>query len=282
MDLDLGCGNLNTCFGVRSPSGTVNDFVVGRTGSLLTTMTPTALPNLRLISGSYDGLIDAELKNGWKARLIDNIQLMDTAFTVLDLAAGTSVNVLDFFLAAKERIVLFVPESLSMQNAFLFIKSSIVRFIDQELSREERTLPIRNKVYEIIAKEPNLDLGTLINRLKLWDVYAGYMVRGIIDELQVKFVINMYRGGAERKYIERFHELLLRRLYLRNFQYLGMVHYGKRVHDAIQSVKPFMLTYPNDIVSRDVRELPTRLVKRIETQEPLLPELPQKQGFLFG
>jgi flagellar biosynthesis protein FlhG len=262
IDLDLGCGNLNTCFGVRSPTGTVNDFLMGRTGSLATAMTSTALQNLRLISGSYDGLIDTELKLGWRSRLIENLNQLDATFTILDLAAGTSVNVLDFFLAAKERIVIFVPESLSLQNAFLFVKSAIVRFIDLELGRAEHTLPIRNKVYEIIAKEPNLDLGTLIHRIKLC-------------------VINMYRGGNEKKYVERFHDLLLRRLYLRNFQYLGTVHYGKRVHEAIQSVKPFLPTYPNDVVSRDIREVATRLVRPAEMQEPRLPNLQERSGFLF-
>src|SRR5438270_9690698 len=90
MDLDLGCGNLNTCFGVRAPTGTINDFVFRRTPSLTSTITPTPIPNLQLISGSYDGVIDSELKNGWRSRLIDAIQMLDGNFTVLDLAAGTS------------------------------------------------------------------------------------------------------------------------------------------------------------------------------------------------
>src|SRR5262249_34561084 len=149
------------------------------TNSLSTTMTSTPIPNLRLISGSYDGVIDSELKDGWRSRLIDSINALDATFTILDLAAGTSVNVLDFFLGAKERIVVFVPESLSMQNAFLFIKSAIVRFIDLELGRDDQMLQVRKKVYEIIGKEPNVDLGILINRLKAWNVFAAYLVRGI-------------------------------------------------------------------------------------------------------
>src|SRR5438132_9292546 len=84
MDLDLGCGNLNTCFGVRAPTGTINDFVFGRTSSLTSTMTTTPIQNLRLISGSYDGVIDSELKDGWRTRLIDAIHTLEGSFTILD------------------------------------------------------------------------------------------------------------------------------------------------------------------------------------------------------
>src|SRR5947207_3493669 len=113
VDLDLGCGNLSSCLGVRSPAGSINDFIMGRTKTLASTMSLTHATNLQMISGAYDGLIDAQLTMDWKQRLIDNIVDLDAHYTCMDLAAGTSDNVMDFFLAANERILVITPESLA-------------------------------------------------------------------------------------------------------------------------------------------------------------------------
>jgi flagellar biosynthesis protein FlhG len=270
VDLDLGCGNLNTCLGVRTPSASINDFIMGRTDTLVSTMSRTDANNLRLISGAYDSLIDAQLSTGWKQRLLEHINGLDAQFTCLDLSAGASNNVIDFFLAAKDRILVITPESLSLHNAFLFIKSAIIHLIDQELSTALYLAPIRQEVHEILHHEKGVDLKTLVLRLKEWDRVSGYLVRGIIDEFELKLVVNMYRGGEEKKYLERFHNLLLRRLYLRNFQYVGVIHYGRKVHDTAQQLRPYIRSYPKDSVSRDIHEVADRLVQRIEDPEPVL------------
>ncbi len=270
LDLDLGCGNLNTCLGVRSPGPTINDFIFNRISSLTSATSSTELSNLFVVSGAFDSLSNGNLTDGWKNRLLDAIGQLHYSFALMDLAAGASQDVLDFFLAARERIVVVVPESLSMQNAFVFIKSAIIRLLEQELGRVSYLEPVRDKLQEIVSHEEIIDLKTLIDRLKEWDRFAGYMVRGIIDDLRIKIVINMYRGGKEKKYLERFHNLLLRNLYLRNFEYIGVIHFGKKVHQTVQSVRPFMLTHPNDSVSRDIRELAARLANQVEDPEPRL------------
>jgi len=270
VDLDLGCGNLSTCLGVRSPSGSINDFIMGRTSTLASTMSLTDSTNLQMISGAYDGLIDAQLTMDWKQRLLDQICDLDAHYTTMDLGAGTSDNVMDFFLAANDRLLVITPESLALHNAFLFIKSAILHLIDQELSKARHLAPVRQEVHEILHHEKGVDLRTLIARLKEWDKFSAYLVRGMIDEFQIKLVVNMYRGGEEKKYLQRFHDLLLRRLYLRNFQYMGMVHYGRKVHDTAQSLRPYIRSYPRDHVSRDIHEVAARLVRRIDDPEPVL------------
>jgi MinD-like ATPase involved in chromosome partitioning or flagellar assembly len=243
---------------------------MGRTKTLASTLSLTHATNLQMISGAYDGLIDAQLTMDWKQRLLDHMMDLDAHYTCLDLAAGTSDNVMDFFLAANERILVITPESLALHNAFLFIKSAIIHLIDQELSKARHLAPIRQEVHEILHHEKGVDLRTLIERLKEWDKVSAYLVRGIVDEFHIKLIVNMYRGGEEKRYLQRFHDLLLRRLYLRNFQYIGMVHYGRKVHDTAQSLRPYLLIYPKDHVSRDIHQVAAKLVKRIEDPEPVL------------
>ena len=93
VDLDLGCGNLNACLGVRSPNGTIDGFLTQK------------VQNLQQLNG------------------------LEANFTLIDLGAGTSEDLLDIFLGAGEKIIVVTPESLSLHNAFVFLKSAILRFL---------------------------------------------------------------------------------------------------------------------------------------------------------
>lgn len=261
VDLDIGCGNLNTTLGVRTPNGTINDFLLNRVTALDAVLSPTGRKNLQLVSCSYSGLTDFTIDSKVKNRLIDAIRKLDASFTLMDLAAGTSPEVLDFFLAAEERIVVINPESLSLHNSFMFLKSAVLHYVNQQLRQREFLEPVREKVAEIAASNESLDIRALIEQLKVWDRIAGYMVSGMIDDLKLKFVINMYRGGREKAYLSRFHNLLTRYLYMRsNVEYLGFVHFGKKVRESVQSVKPFLVTNPNDRVSGDLKQLAAKLI----------------------
>lgn len=275
MDLDLGCSNLNTCLGVRSLNFKITDFLLQKTRTLDNTMTTTEVKNLMLIGGSNGSPLDLQKESGqWKDRLSKAIRDLNASFTLLDLAGGVTPEVTDFFLAARERVVVIVPESLSLHNGFVFIKSAILRLLELELGRFDYLRPVRDKVREIVASEDNIELKTLLERLRAWDVVATYVVRGIIDELRIKLVINMYRGGQEKTYLQRFHHLLLKHLYLRNFEYLGIVHFGKNVRQTVQGMKPFLLAHPQDGVSRDIGRIASKLITNQEDLEPRL-EFPE-------
>ena len=54
---------------------------------------------------------------------------------VIDLGAGTSFNVLDFFLAAHEKIIILTPEPTSIQNAYIFVRNAVYRKLSRLTSK---------------------------------------------------------------------------------------------------------------------------------------------------
>ena len=65
-----------------------------------TSVTPTGIENLGLVSGALDHLDAANPRHAQKMRLLRHVQLLDADFAILDLGAGTHSNVLDFFLVS--------------------------------------------------------------------------------------------------------------------------------------------------------------------------------------
>jgi flagellar biosynthesis protein FlhG len=127
VDADLGGANLHTCLGVAQPRVTLSDFVEKRVERLEDVLVPTGHERLELVSGAMDELDAANLKHGQKTKLLRHLKSLDVDYVLLDLGAGTSFNVLDFFLIADLGVVVMLPEPTSIENAYRFIKAAFFR-----------------------------------------------------------------------------------------------------------------------------------------------------------
>ncbi|MDP2689719.1 MAG: P-loop NTPase, partial [Deltaproteobacteria bacterium] len=127
VDADLGGANLHTYFGIKYPPSGLEDFIKGRADSLEAVAIPTVLPNLRLISGAGEFLGIANPAHSQKQKLIRHIKDIDAEYIIVDLGAGSSYNVLDFFAISNEGIIVLVPEPAAIQNAYIFLKSFVYR-----------------------------------------------------------------------------------------------------------------------------------------------------------
>ena len=234
VDLDLGCGNLNACLGVRFPNGTIDGFLTQKVQNLQQLLTSTDPSNLRMICSSSSGSPNSRLNEERKKSLLQQLNGLEANFTLIDLGTGTSEDLLDIFLGAGEKIIVVTPESLSLHNAFVFLKSAILRFLWKELGKEDFLHPIRSNLEKMIDDQEELDLGIIIDRLKLWDQYAAYVLEGMIDDLKIKVIVNMYRGGSEKSHLKKFHHLLFRYLRIRNnLSFLGFVHFDKGIPSSV-------------------------------------------------
>ena len=194
MDLDLGGANLHTLLGIKSPDRTLNDFITRRFGELEDICIDTSEKNLRLISGASDVLSLANPHFSQKIKLMTHLSRLDADCVVLDLGAGTSFNVLDFFLIAHKKIIVLTPEPTSIQNAYIFVRNAVYRKLSRLSSKNpslqalikiamdpKNVLKIRtikelfqfieesdeNNIIEVLKKEiGDIHLGVVTNMVK--------------------------------------------------------------------------------------------------------------------
>jgi flagellar biosynthesis protein FlhG len=77
-------------------------------------------------------------------KIINAIHRLPFDRVFVDLGAGSTYNVLDFFLSAHEGIFVFTPEPISIQNTVQFIKAVYLRRVKQILKRYAFTNVSRN------------------------------------------------------------------------------------------------------------------------------------------
>jgi flagellar biosynthesis protein FlhG len=245
LDMDLGCGNLNACLGVRSPNGSINRYLSNQESSLTKIMTSTEQSNLEMICSSYGGSPEIELSVDQKKNLMSVISSLPADFVLLDLGAGISCDVLDMFLASTDKVIVITPESLSLHNAFVFLETVILHYLWRELERQDVLSTVKQNWGQMIDDREHLDIRSLIERVKVWDRYAGFVLAGLIDELGIKFIVDRYRGGIENAHLRKFHRLLYKYLCMRsNISYLGFVHSDRDVLASTRALVPFCTRIP--------------------------------------
>lgn len=269
IDLDLGCGNLNACLGVKYPPCAINDFLFDRVGSLDEVLIPTCQSNLYLVSCSYDGSELIRLDEGLKQRLIDGLRHLGADLIFVDLGAGVSADVLDLYIASDEKLLISVPESLALHNAFVLLKSSVYRLLWREFEREKALHPIKKKFADIVNSNGVLSLEQVVARLRAWDKYSSYIVEGLVSELKPKLVLNMCRDRTERKYLINFCNLVKKYLSI-EMEYLGQVDHNEEVRASTNALKPFVLNYPNASASKNLEWIASRIARPASRFRPRL------------
>ena len=128
VDMDIGGANLHILFGLFHPPSTLTDFFANRLTNLEDIAHPLANPlPLRLIPGTGETLITANLQYAKKKRLIRHLQKLDADIILVDVGAGTSYHTLDFFLLADHFLAVATPDPTSVLDLYRFIKLAAIR-----------------------------------------------------------------------------------------------------------------------------------------------------------
>jgi len=148
VDADLGGANLHTLLGMPSPRRTLSDFLARKVDSLEEVLEPTAVEGLSLLGGTHATLDVANPSWTQKEKLLRHIRALADDAVILDLGAGSSFNVLDFFVAAGRGILVVVPEATSIENAYHFLKSAYLR----QLRRADTGRDVRDLVERVMRE----------------------------------------------------------------------------------------------------------------------------------
>jgi flagellar biosynthesis protein FlhG len=131
VDLDLGASNLHTCLGIKNTQAGIGAMVWKRERVLADLLVETGYERLWLVPG--DGLLPGTANLEWntKKRILREIAALPADYVILDLGAGSSYNIVDFFLASSEGLVVIRPEITSVLNAYAFLKTAAYRVLSR-------------------------------------------------------------------------------------------------------------------------------------------------------
>lgn len=259
VDADLGGANLHTCFGLVGPARTLGDFIQRRVERIEDVMVETGQPGLRLVSGASDFLGAGNINHQQKLRVLNRIRGLDVDIVLLDLGAGTTFNIIDFFLVADVSLLTVVPEPTSIENGYRFIKGALYRRL--------RAVAPTESVRQIVdaASDPKNSLGVrtpvdLLALLQRDHALAAEVLRKELAAFRPSFIVNQVRSPTD---VPIGHQLVVacaRHLGIRA-TYAGFVHYDDSVWQAVRKRRLFIAEAPGSRPAEEVRQLARVLLK---------------------
>jgi flagellar biosynthesis protein FlhG len=257
----LGGANLHTTLGIGVPEMTLSDFLSRRVESIQDVIIETSIPNLSLISGAQDFLDAANPNFAQKARLLRNLDSLDTDYILLDLGAGTSFNILDFFLFSDHGILVVLPEPTAIENAYRFIKSAFYRRFKKIVANNQN---VRGVIDTAMDQKNTMGIRTphdLIERIKAMDRNVGALLDLEMLKFKPKLIVNQVRtkndiqiGFSMKSACGKYFGI--------DVEYLGYVDYDDCVWQSIRSKRPLAVEYPFSRPSRCIERIVNNVLRK--------------------
>ncbi len=253
VDADLGGANLHTLLGVPSPPRTLSDFVGRRVEQLDDVMAETRVQGLWLVSGTRALVEIANLKYATKERLLRHVRALPADHVILDLGAGSSFNVLDFFLAARHGLLVVIPEATSVENAYHFLKAAFFR----KLKRVEPRDRVRAAVGRAMADRDSNAIRSpldLINLVATLDPLAGDALMAEAEFFEPSLVINRVSRPAHRQLGEDM-SMACRDYFGRNIKCAAYVEEDELLARSVRNRRPAATEFPECPFVTSIRRL---------------------------
>jgi flagellar biosynthesis protein FlhG len=255
VDADLGGANLHTCLGMDQPRKSLSDFVERRVARIEDAVVPTQVPNLGLIAGAFDHLDAANPKYAQKMRLLRHLLALDVDYVILDLGAGTHLNVLDFFLVSDHGVLVLVPEPTAIENVYRFVKAAFWRRVRNVVAVYGFEEPLRAVMGDGTFKSPIQVLRALS---EVHPEAAGTLEREV-QAFRPRLVVNQARTpqdadlghavvGAWKKYFGL------------GMDYLGHIEYDDAMWRTVRARRPLLLERPDSPTAQSFARIAARLV----------------------
>lgn len=205
-DMDIGCSNLHTHFGIHRPQRTFADLIGPGSQNFESILLPTDVPNLHLITGgreqswieTYEQDSNTFLMPLWRG-LIDAHDRNQVDVIIFDLGAGLHDLTVEIFASAHMGISVTLPEPTSIENAYVFLKSVLLRLAEKAAlssgCHEDLTELLAK--FQAVGRETK---GTYVDAIKSFAQVSPELVTELIKLLRSRsmgLIVNQARSQYE-------------------------------------------------------------------------------------
>ncbi|MGB8993127.1 MAG: P-loop NTPase [Desulfobaccales bacterium] len=260
IDGDLGGANLHTLMGVRYPHVTLEHFLTKKVSRLEDTIIETSVEGIGLICGADDLLGSANPTYAQKIRLLNHIEELPAQYVLLDLGAGTSFNILDFFNYSGGKIALFTSQATSLQNVYGFIKSALYRKLSRDFAKDDEMLQLLYRGGDAEAGVEINSIQDLLNYFKEANPEKHARLTQTLWDYHLFLVVNMVKSNADLKSPEIIRSVCHDFLDIQS-EILGHVPFDAGIDTAMSQMVPFPLHQRKSKAMMGLDQIALRVVK---------------------
>ncbi len=265
-DLDFGGANLHLILGMRGVTAGVGAFVTNPRVEFASIVRDTDYENLRFIPG--DGEIPgiANLGSGQKRKLQRRLRGLDADIAVLDLGAGTSFNVMDFFLLSRRGIIVTTPTPTALVNAYLCVKNALYRLLTTTVKRGSDAEKLLKEMTRDTEQIQRVYLPDLVARLEEVDPQTIGRYREASASFRPRLVMNMLDDPKDAERASRLRRSCSSYLGV-ELEHLGIVYRDELQDISLGSHLPIVVYKPDAVLSQAVERIADKILETSEDED---------------
>jgi flagellar biosynthesis protein FlhG len=243
VDADLGAANLHTYLGIQTPERVMSDFLSHQVKTMDGITLETRYPGVRFISGAGNVPSQANPKFAQKAKIIRGLRSLKADFIIIDIGAGCSHDVMDFFSMTNDGMLVTTPEPTSVVNSYGFVKNVVYR----KLGMAFRQYPI---VVDLLRRGMTPDGGKGITTIRELMEDLGNLspqcwlsAKEILSTFTPNIIVNMLASDSDAQLGEKLRSIIEKYLSV-EAKCIGEVAEDSVLRVAAKRMSPFMVFAP--------------------------------------
>jgi flagellar biosynthesis protein FlhG len=203
-----------------------------------------------------DEPLAGEVRPTSRSRLSAMLGAIDAEYFVVDLGAGASRTLLDFFLGAHVALFVTTPEPTAIESTYRFVRAAYARHLRASAPDSETRRRIVERLRAMGNSPAPLDLG---RRLEAAGDPLADLVRAAMDAFTFRFVLNQTRLRADLEVGDAMRSAVRRRFGL-DVSYLGYVDYDDTVWTCVRMRRPLLVESPGTKAAKSIEKIARRLI----------------------
>ena len=281
-DLDLGASNLHLSLGVAAPKTGIGTFLsnpgnaASQDASFESIVLGTDYPNLRFIAGDAEMPGLANIKPAQKNQLIKRLLSLDADYLILDLGAGTSSNILDFFLMSTHGIVVTAPALTATLNAYLFLKNAVFRLLYGAFGQKSRAFEFMESLRKDGASLRTAYIPAILDRVRDIDSEHWAIATERMARFRPRLLMNLLEDPKDSEKAQKIRRSCKEYLNI-DLEHLGVLYRDELQDVALGSRIPILRYKPQSVLSQALYRTADKILS-CEDEEDMVLSLAEIEG----
>jgi len=261
VDADLGGANLHTYLGMQAPEYVISDFISRRVDTIEQIVLETRYEGVRFISGAGNTPSQANLKFAQKTKIIKSLFSLTADLLIIDIGAGSSYDVMDFFSMTDGGVIVATPEPTSIINSYGFMKNVVYRRFNNAFRRNSLVTEVIRRGMNPGADDGISDMDELLNEIAIINSEMSLEAKSILSSFTPNIIMNRTASQSDGRLGEKLKSIIGTHLSI-EARFLGEVPDDLAVRLSARKMIPFTVFAPDCEATRHVRKIADRLFQR--------------------
>ena len=266
VDLDLGGSNLHVILGQMGSLKGIGTYMTTPNMDFSDIILETSYKNLSFIPGEAEVPGMANLKVSQKKKIMTHLQKVEADYLIIDLGAGTSLDIMDFFLMSGRGLIVTSPTLTANLNAYLFLKNVSFRILNNCFPNKSPGGKYLSQLKNDGHSLQRVYIPKLIDQLEKIDPENCKIYRESISHLKPRLILNMMEEPKDATKAAKLRHSSREYLGL-DLEHLGVIYRDDVQVKALNSRLPVIKYKPGSVLSQAIFRIADKLIEEEDFED---------------